>query len=356
MNSKKSFLLITSIFSVCLIGCTRKQVRPSFIDDAINEEKQQQEAQQNENLSNYQEFKKQYPEYKGTQDQWNADVASGNIETIKRDINDKRDNGTYLKKIDDNTFTYGRYPQTDVDPSTYAQLDINGVLVNPNLSYYELEGALYEKSFGSYYKVEPITWKVVKQTGNQFYLMSEKAIDYYLYNNVWYKGLQHRVDYKGEEGEGYANNYKYSSIRTFLNTDFINKAFINGDDFLDIFEVDNSLASTTKPNSDFTCENTFDKVSMLSVLECSFFGQTNVSNDARKAAKTEYCNIQMHLGDFYAKNYQFAPYLLRTAHFLEDGKAGYVSDYGSVDYDGAVGWTIMSNCGIRPTITVTYDR
>ena len=46
MNSKKSFLLITSIFSVCLIGCTRKQVRPSFIDDAINEEKQQQEAQQ----------------------------------------------------------------------------------------------------------------------------------------------------------------------------------------------------------------------------------------------------------------------------------------------------------------------
>lgn len=60
-----------------------------------------------------------------------------------------------------------------------------------------------------------------------------------------------------------SNNYKNSSIRKWLNGGFLNKAF-SDDSLIATTEVNNSTASTCQNTNPYVCENTNDKIFLLS--------------------------------------------------------------------------------------------
>lgn len=60
-----------------------------------------------------------------------------------------------------------------------------------------------------------------------------------------------------------SNNYKNSSIRKWLNGGFLNKAF-SDDSLIATTEVKNFTASTCQNTNPYVCENTNDKIFLLS--------------------------------------------------------------------------------------------
>ena len=137
-----------------------------------------------------------------------------------------------------------------------------------------------------YFKVEKLKWRVLSQNndGNTL-LICDNAID-----SVAWQNNPESVP------EGiYKNNYKYSSIRHFLNEDFYNKAFTSSQKELILTtEVDNSVASTPDVSEEYVCENTFDKVFLPSYSEITNdmygFGELEIKN--RLFKNTDYAKAK----------------------------------------------------------------
>lgn len=180
---------------------------------------------------------------------------------------------------------------------------------------------LYYKQNGTYYKVEPLKWRVITRdyndTGNALLLCENyvEKIPFYKYeyekaNSVKaYTNSTRRINNKII----YANNYKYSTVRAFLNgkyeeedtqnkeftgVGFLQTAFTqNAQDDIKITEVDNSELSThpTKISDSYNsywsgtnpnwCENTNDKIFLLSIREATnnnfVFGPGGITDDNR---------------------------------------------------------------------------
>ncbi|MBQ7612012.1 MAG: InlB B-repeat-containing protein [Spirochaetaceae bacterium] len=131
-----------------------------------------------------------------------------------------------------------------------------------------------------YFKVEPIKWRVLEEKDGKKFLIAENGLivcSYYPYGDV--------TKFRNIDGEHiYANNYKYSRIRAWLNglsfptlnedcTDykdrgFLQTAFVNNEQTkITITTVDNSPTSTGYSPNPYSCEDTHDKVFLLSVKE-----------------------------------------------------------------------------------------
>lgn len=110
-------------------------------------------------------------------------------------------------------------------------------------------GKPVEKGEAYFFKVEPIRWRILFCEGDIALLLCDSII------------ANHRFDTK-------SSNYADSEIRKWLNNELYNIAF---DDFqkgkiIDTL-VDNSLESTGYLSCDFICEDTSDKIFLLSQSE-----------------------------------------------------------------------------------------
>lgn len=152
----------------------------------------------------------------------------------------------------------------------------------------------YSEESRRYFKVEPIKWKVITTNYNgskKALLLSEEIlkgnVKYYVNSN------ERTIGSKG----GYANNYKYSTVRAYLNgtyessdtqskTDYANKGFLQtaftdaAQKLIVVTTVDNSAASTTDgviyeadgsrgAYGNYICPNTTDKIFLLSIKEAT---------------------------------------------------------------------------------------
>ena len=204
----------------------------------------------------------------------------------------------------DNTWTYvafGDWPQTikasevTVDESKSKQMGM--------FTYYlGSDGNCYVKHNDDYYKVEPIIWRVLNKdyaTTGKALLLAEKiltgGIPYYV--DTATRTITGAGTIEEEPNTVYPNNYKYSTIRAWLNgldvvkSDSENDSTYKDKGFLqtaftpdaqkDIIAdtmVDNT-ARSTNPNSNaskwnsgknpYACENTKDKIFLLSVQEAT---------------------------------------------------------------------------------------
>ena len=157
------------------------------------------------------------------------------------------------------------------------------------------------KNSTKYFKVEPIKWRVLSKDENGKSLLIAESV---LTSGINYYGPEDHKYPKERNLYGttiYPNNYKYSNIRAYLNgiqnqfvtdggtatdddhdwTDkgFLQNAFtIMAQDFIYDTEVDNSARSTNPDNNatqfnggnnDFACENTIDKIFLLSMQEAT---------------------------------------------------------------------------------------
>lgn len=148
----------------------------------------------------------------------------------------------------------GEYPQTKVtDEELVTKLD--SITQTDAQGYVSYGREKYQKKqnawSGTWLKVEPIQWRYLSRDGDNVQFVSEKVLD----DHVW-----NTTDH-GDEAS--LNNYKFSDIRKWLNSDFLEQAFYYDPSLIQTVNVDNS-AESTGDSSNSACEDTQDKVYLLS--------------------------------------------------------------------------------------------
>lgn len=228
------------------------------------------------------------------ENEWN--LEHGVIPTICWDSNN------YVK--------YGMYPQSNVndvdliDKLNHSELTTLNGYYYYNHEYYSKRKAKIAKDTGTgeplpihdfdngneiiegadyWFKVEPITWRVLENKDNNYLLLSEKLIEVKQYNTGGIREIDGKTIMP--------NNYKYSKIREWLNGSFYNNAFFFNKDSIQLVEINNSASTTATPESGFECENTFDNVTLLSFKDYSdgrygFLGTS--ATPARRFLTTDY--------------------------------------------------------------------
>lgn len=208
----------------------------------------------------------------------------------------------YEPKIYENSgkILYGLYPQTVVDDETTI-MELNELTTTESNGWYLYEGTYYvkqvadpdERSFkfsnGEYieygntywFKCEPIVWRILANDNGEYFILSEMLLDTHYYHNS--------IDDRTIYGETiYANNYEHSDIRAWLNNDFYNSAFSLNDEHILVTEVDNSASTTESSSNSFACDNTFDKVFLLSYQDYKNSDYGFNSGSDRQAKLTDY--------------------------------------------------------------------
>ena len=170
-------------------------------------------------------------------------------------------------------FSYGYYPQTHVNDSTIVAA-LAGKTEDTTTGWYELDGQYYAKATAAntselkfddgtainngdeyWYKCEPIEWKVLKSNEGTYSLYSSLLLDAAQYN---------KTAWEGQDDNGrYQSNYYYSSLRTWLNGQFLTKAFFKNDSKPQTTTVDNSASTLVYHIENYACGETTDNVYTL---------------------------------------------------------------------------------------------
>ncbi len=184
---------------------------------------------------------------------------------------------------------FGSYPQSVVSDDNIID-KLKAIAITNDRGYYEYDGSEYAKQTvnaysssyiysdgtpigdGSikYFKVEPILWRVLtSDSSGNYMLLASQAINAHRYAES-------------------SNNYADSEIRTWINGDFYNSAFKTAEKGAILTtNVDNSASTTNSDTNQYACENTSDKVFLLSYKDYinSIYG---FSSSSRKCQPTDY--------------------------------------------------------------------
>lgn len=166
--------------------------------------------------------------------------------------NPKIENDPFVKsgkKVTWDCLWFGKYPQkqiTEEDGVIYSVLknEINWDLNNDVI----INGSKYHKTENDYFKYEPIKWRVLRYENSEAFLLSEAILDSQPYHS-----------------ENEEIDWEKSSIRAWLNNEFINKAFSDEEN-----KAINTVELINKDNSKYGTQggkNTSDKLFLLSLSE-----------------------------------------------------------------------------------------
>ena len=198
-----------------------------------------------------------------------SEPVSQTVQYLRVDENNEVDaQGEYI--------LFGWYPQTikssdvtvgDVADEDGYYLGSDGeryakVVADPYDSDYTFsDGSAVTGGNTYYFKVEPIRWRILSESDGSAFILADGIIA-----NHYYHHTTSSTTIDGEKV--YANNYKHSDIRAWLNGEFLDTAFVEvAQSLIETTEVDNSAYSTGYSSNEYACENTFDKVFLLSYRE-----------------------------------------------------------------------------------------
>ena len=291
------------------------------------------------------------------------------------------DNNIYIEN--DNLYiNLGRYPQTVVtDESIISAL--SSISFTNSKGYIEYNGNEYKKIFANpydsynfnngneiiegntyYYLVEPIKWRIITEDDDTYTLLSEIALD-----NICFYGIDSERIINGNTV--YPNNYEYSNIRAWLNgyngtsydvDDYTNKGFIDiafnmkEKELINLTLVDNSEVSLGTGYSSYICNDTNDKVYLLSYQDITNFEYGFNTDQSRKTNTTDYirsvgCSISTG-----ASNYGYCYWWLRSPYVDYPHSTSLVRSDGLVIKDGNMfyfGYINYTFYGVRPAITIS---
>ncbi len=199
--------------------------------------------------------------------------------------------------INDGFLYFGSYPQTVKDASVniisnekdeygyytgsdcekYALLKVN--LYDSDYTFSNGETIIRNKEY--YFKVEPIKWKILEDKNGKVFIFSELILDAHIFDDN-------------------SNYYAASSIRSWLNSDFYNKAFTDKQKEL----IENT---TLKDISNIT-----DKVFLLSEEEIENTSYGFNSNNDRCKKVTDYAKAKYA---YESKGNKNGKYWLRTPSY-----------------------------------------
>ena len=276
----------------------------------------------------------------------------------------------------DDSWTYvafGEWPQSEaigVSPTKVEQHP-EGLF---NEKYYSDSNGNYVKEGDKYYKVEPIIWRVL----NKDYATTGKAL--LLAENILTGGIPYYVSsYKRtiDSVTVFANNYKYSTIRAWLNgsyeTDDTQEKNYEGKGFLQTAFTDEALkciAETTVDNTKestfgrgedqednpYACDNTTDKIFLLSEQEATMSdygfaeytasGQGNtrirVTTDYAQATGAYHSSIDGYGGWWW----------LRSPHYYDEYYARLIDYDGNANYGSHV---FDMRMGVVPALSISMN-
>ena len=261
---------------------------------------------------------------------------------------------------DSNTISYGLYPQARVSDKmlvesleTLTEVESNGwYLYNGEYyakdiakptrtaTYYFIDGTKIEEGKTYWYKCEPIIWKILNVKDDSYLLLSESVLDAQIFAEY-----RDGKDYAGR----YCNNYQYSNIRSWLLNDFYNTAFIFDNSIIQTTFVDNSVTTTGSNISEYICNDTNDKVFLLSYKdylnpEYGFSEDRSCEDEMRQSKPSEWAVARGVLQRYLPSG---ATYWTRTP--AEDAaSARYIDRTGEMRGSAPV----MDYFGVRPAITV----
>ncbi len=180
-----------------------------------------------------------------------------------------------------------------------------------------------------WFKFEPIEWEYIEKEQYKI-LVAKVVIDSQQFNL--------------ETSKQVSVYYNKSTVRTWLNEDFYNTAFSDEEQAKILtVEVDNSASTTGLANNKYACENTFDKVYLLSYEQMQAY---YVDDIRREKLPTEYAKSQGILSYTNDKSCWW----LRSPTGWHIDSAWHVTAEGHFDYyfHGAN----STSCGIVPVIQV----
>ena len=211
-----------------------------------------------------------------------------------------------------------------------------------------------------WFKYEPLKWTLLdKEAG---LLLCESIVDAQSFNNSVYKigvdtdgdlSSDEYISYNDSSSTVYANNYAESSIRKWLNEDFINTAFSQEQQGLIIeTTIDNTARS-----SEYSCENTTDAVFLPSYEDVlnpayGFSSSDRISDVQRVASGSDYAKCQGLKVNASASDWRLRSAGSGSSFDCRVYDTGEVANnFDDIDY---------TNVGIRPALcieskTVSFD-
>ena len=245
---------------------------------------------------------------------------------------------------------FGEYPQTlKADSVTITETqDTRGYYLGSDGFYYakvvaDPDGSDYTFSTGAsvtygetyYFKVETIRWRILSEDGETAIILCDSII------------AKHRYDDS-------SNNYANSEIRQWLNDTFYETAFTELQrEMILTTNVDNSVASTGYSSNSYACEDTEDKIFLLSYKEATnsaygFSTSYSTYDEARRMQTSDYCRATGVYMNTLSGYYGNGVWWLRSPDSDISFRARYVRSDGDVGYGEARG----SNRGVVPALQI----
>lgn len=271
------------------------------------------------------------------------------------------------QEFDGNIFmNFGSYPQTYVndeatinnlktlenanDNRAILEYDENGDGVKEKFMALETDREVKSISNGdiikpgiNYFRFEPISWMILSDNNGEKKLFSEHVLDASPFEAEGYDYF----DVENGINVRRYDDYSKSDIREFVTNDFYNIAFSESEksQILTTF-VDNSEAVYGYEEIKYTCEDTYDKVYLISYIE----SRSDFLYDyGLKGAKATDFSACLNIADFSynASDYGTVSYRTRNGG-LYSGESAY-RIYGT----SGAGVLCTTNIGIRPAINIS---
>jgi hypothetical protein len=289
-----------------------------------------------------------------------SEISSSVEEMPEVDEETKKSLGmTPVLSEDGKSLTYGLYPQTHVsDTSTVDSL--NKLAAAEGDRWYLLGDEYYTKATADpcgsspefddgtpissetvyWFKCEPIKWDILKTEEDSYFLLSDRLLDVHRYNER----------YTGTKNGYYANNYKNSEIRAWLNGAFCNSAFSLDSSFVMETDVDNSASTTFRSSNSYACESTGDKVFLpsyqdLKNADYGFSTDYSTEDTARQCKTTDWARANSAACDYLYNGFYWA----RSPSPWDSDCASCVFHTGCLDSGGNVNYSFGA---VRPCIVL----
>ncbi|MBP5445568.1 MAG: hypothetical protein J6Y28_05280 [Acholeplasmatales bacterium] len=194
-----------------------------------------------------------------------------------------------------------------------------------------------------WFKYEPIKWNILEEKNGKAMLISDLIIDSQQY---YATEMDDETGLAVQPGIIYENNYELSDIRKWLNDDFYNTVFIDLErEIIETTTVDNSANTFQNYYKDLECNNTDDKVFLLSYQEAVSYYQ---ENEDRITLGTDYALSQGLTQGVNSQGIEGAFWFLRSPY------APYRYAVSMVYYNGAImkDAVIFTFYGIRPALWI----
>ena len=221
----------------------------------------------------------------------------------------------------------------------------------------------YATSTVYWFKYEPISWTILSEntTDGTALILCDMIIDSQAYQNECEGNSNSSVWYNTSSGVPsgtYANNYAHSTIRKWLNETFYNTAFSElQKQIILTTTVDNSAATTRWSSNKYACENTEDKIFLLSaqdVTNNAYGFKSIIFDTARQKKTTDYAQAQgawtstgtVHNGYWW----------LRSPNVDDSGYAYDVNSDGRFGSDSGGYYVCYTNRGVVPALQINLSE